>query len=161
MQLAARCTNVIRLGILPALGTRAGERTRVLMKKSEADVRRKIIVVRMSEKEYNILEKLIASSTEKTVSNYLRKVALRRPVTIIYRNGTADDFLNEMIQLKKELNAIGNNFNQAVHKLHTLDRIPEFRNWIQHYESVHHQFLQKADQIIAHGNQIYQIWLQE
>jgi hypothetical protein len=131
------------------------------MKKSESDVRRKMVIVRMNEKEYRILEKLKSSSTEKTVSNYLRKVALRRPVTIIYRNGTADDFLREMIQLKKELNAIGNNFNQAVHKLHTLDRIPEFRNWIQHYESVHHQFLQKADQIIAHGNQIYQIWLQE
>ena len=103
MQLAARCTNVIRLGILPALGTRAGERTRVVMKKTDGDVRRKIVVVRMNEKEYSILEKLIASSTEKTVSNYLRKVALRRPVTIIYRNGTADDFLGEMIQLKKEL----------------------------------------------------------
>jgi uncharacterized membrane protein YgaE (UPF0421/DUF939 family) len=131
------------------------------MKKKEEEVRSKMVVVRMNEKEFSDLEKYKAKSTEKTVSNYLRKVALHRPITVIYRNGTADDFLSEMILLKKELNAIGNNFNQAVHKLHTLDRIPEFRNWIQHYETVHHQFLQKADQIIARGNQIYQIWLQE
>lgn len=158
---AARCTNVIRLGILPALGTRAGESIRVVMKKKEADVRRKMVVVRMNEKEFSDLEKFKARSTEKTVSNYLRKVALCRPVTIIYRNGTADDFLNEMIQLKNELNSIGNNFNQAVHKLHTLDRIPEFRNWIQGYETVHDQFLAKVDEIITRGNQIYQLWLQE
>ena len=37
---------------------------------------------------------------------------------------------------KKELNAIGNNFNQAVHKLHLLDKIPEFRVWISHYRAV-------------------------
>lgn len=131
------------------------------MKKKEEDVRRKMIVVRMNEKEFTALEKLRASSTEKTVSNYLRKVALRRPVTIVYRNETADDFLNELIQLKRELHFIGHNFNQAVHKLHTLDRIPEFRTWIRQYETVHHQFLQKEDQIIARGNQIYQLWLQE
>jgi hypothetical protein len=146
---------------LPALGTREGERTKVEMKKQEVDVRRKMVVVRMNEKEFSDLEKFRANSTEKTVSNYLRKVALRRPVTIVYRNETADDYLNELIQLKRELHFIGHNFNQAIHKLHTLDRIPEFRNWIQHYETVHHQFLSKTDQIIARGNQIYQLWLQE
>ncbi len=115
----------------------------------------------MNENEFTILEKLRANSTEKTISNYLRKVALRRPVTIVYRNRSADEFLNELIQLKKELYFIGHNFNQAVHKLHTLDRIPEFRNWIHHYETVHQQFLHKMEQIIARGNQIYQLWLQE
>lgn len=120
-----------------------------------------MVVVRMNKMEFNELEKLKARSTEKSISNYLRKVALGKPVTVIYRNASADDFLTEMIQLKKELNAIGNNFNQAVHKLHTLDRIPEFRTWIRHYEIVHHQFLQKTDQIIIRGNQIYQLWLQE
>lgn len=131
------------------------------MKKKEEDVRRKMVVVRMNEKEFRDLEKLQIRSTEKTISNYLRKVALQKPVTIFYRNKTADDFLKEMILLKKELNAIGNNFNQAVHKLHTLDRIPEFRFWIEHYETVHHQFLSKTDEILVRSNQIYQLWLSE
>ena len=131
------------------------------MKKNEEDVRRKMIVVRLNQKEYGTLTKLKSRSTEKKLSTYLRKLALNEPVTVIYRNGSADDFLLEMIQLKRELNAIGNNFNQAVHKLHTLDRIPEFRNWIQQYETVHHQFLQKTDQVLTRSNQIYQLWLQE
>ena len=40
-----------------------------------------------------------------------------------------DDFLADMLALKKELNAVGNNFNQSVHKLHMLDHLPEFRAW--------------------------------
>ena len=131
------------------------------MKKNKADTRRKMVVVRLNEKEYEKLTNFRRSSNEKTVSNYLRKVALNQPVTIFYRNASADDFLEEMIGLKRELNAIGNNYNQAVHKLHTLDRIPEFRNWLVSYETVHHQFLAKTDQIITRGNQIYQLWLQE
>ncbi len=139
----------------------AGESINAAMKKKEVDVRRIMVVVRMNEREFEKLEKFRSRTTDKKVSSYLRKVALQEPVTIIYRNGSADGFLEEMILLKKELNAIGNNFNQAVHKLHLLDRIPEFRNWIRQYETLHQQFQNKADQIIVTGNHIYQLWLQE
>ena len=53
-----------------------------------------------------------------------------------FRNQSADDFLKEMLVLKKELNGIGNNFNQAVHKLHLLDKIPEFRAWVIQYDGL-------------------------
>ena len=120
-----------------------------------------MVVVRMNENEYGILLKLKDRSTEKTVSNYLRKIALKQPVTFFYRNQSADDFLQEMILLKRELHFIGHNFNQAVHKLHMLDKIPEFRNWIQDYHRLNKDFIQKTDQIISQCNQIYQLWLQE
>lgn len=54
-------------------------------------------------------------------------VLLKKPVTINYRNQSADEILSAMRQLKKELNDVGNNFNQAVHKLHTLDTVPEIK----------------------------------
>jgi len=44
---------------------------------------------------------------------------LAKPIT--YRNSSADAFLSEMIGLKKELSAIGKNFNQMVKKLHAFD----------------------------------------
>jgi len=114
----------------------------------------------MNQEEFKQLKKNRKKSTEKTTSNYLRKVALMQPVTIIYRNGSADDFLKEMLGLQKELNAIGNNFNQAVHKLHTLDRIPEFRKWILDYAMTHKKFLLKTEEISECAHQIYQQWLQ-
>ncbi len=115
----------------------------------------------MNAEEYASLQKQREKTTEKTVSNYLRKVALLKPVVVIYRNASADTFIEEMVLLKKELNAIGNNYNQAVHKLHTLERIPEFRTWILAFENTQKQFLNKVDEISNRTHQIYSVWSQE
>jgi hypothetical protein len=131
------------------------------MRKSEKEVRRKMVVVRMNETEFNQLEKIQQQTTEKDTSSYLRKVALQKPVTIKYRNESADDFLLDMLNLKKELNAIGNNFNQAVHKLHILDKIPEFRVWVQQYDELQKALISKVDEIKLRMSQLYEQWLQK
>jgi hypothetical protein len=131
------------------------------MKKLESEVRRKMVVVRMNETEFNQFEKLQQKTTEKDTSSYLRKVALQKPVTVKYRNASADDFLLDMLNLKKELNAIGNNFNQAVHKLHILDKIPEFRAWVQQYDSLQKMLISKVEEIKLRMNQLYEQWLQK
>jgi len=131
------------------------------MKKLESEVRRKMVVVRMNETEFNQLEKLQQKTTDKDVSSYLRKVALQKPVTVKYRNESADDFLLDMLGLKKELNAIGNNFNQAVHKLHLLDKIPEFRVWVQQYDGLQKILIIKVEEIKLRMNQLYEQWLQK
>jgi hypothetical protein len=131
------------------------------MKKSENEVRRKMVVVRMNEAEINQLIKFQKKTTEKDTSSYLRKVALQKPVTVKYRNESADDFLLDMLNLKKELNAIGNNFNQAVHKLHILDKIPEFRVWVQQYDGLQKVLISKVEEIKLRMNQLYEQWLQK
>lgn len=131
------------------------------MKKKESEVRKKMVVVRMSETEINQLGKLQGKTTEKDTSSYLRKVALQKPVTVKYRNASADDFLLDMLNLKKELNAIGNNFNQAVHKLHLLDKIPEFRIWVQQYDGLQKVLISKVEEIKLRMNQLYEQWLQK
>lgn len=131
------------------------------MKKLESEVRNKMVVVRMNEKEINQLTKFQQKTTEKDTSSYLRKVALQKPVTVKYRNASADDFLLDMLNLKKELNAIGNNFNQAVHKLHLLDKIPEFRVWVQQYDGLQKVLISKVEEIKLRMNQLYEQWLQK
>jgi len=131
------------------------------MKKQESEVRNKMVVVRMNESEINQLTKFQKRTTEKDTSSYLRKVALQKPVTVKYRNESADDFLMDMLNLKKELNAIGNNFNQAVHKLHLLDKIPEFRFWISQYDGLQKVLVNKVEEIKLRMNQLYEEWLQK
>ena len=131
------------------------------MKKLETEVRKKMVVVRMNETEFSQLEKYQQRTTEKDTSAYLRKVALQKPVTVKYRNESADDFLLDMLNLKKELNAIGNNFNQAVHKLHLLDKIPEFRVWVQQYDGLQKILISKVEEIKLRMNQLYEQWLQK
>ena len=131
------------------------------MKKKEKDVRKKMVVVRMNDAEFEKVETLRKKSTERNLSSYVREVVLQKPILINYRNRSADDFLKDMLELKKELNAIGNNFNQAVHKLHLLEKIPEFRVWINSYDGLHKSLVTKVEEIKLRMNQLYEEWLQK
>jgi hypothetical protein len=131
------------------------------MKKQDNEVRNKMVVVRMNNTEFEKVENLRKKTTERYLSSYVRKLSLEKPVTVKYRNQSADDFLKEMLGLKKELNAIGNNFNQAVHKLHLLDKIPEFRFWISQYDGLQKALVNKVEEIKLRMNQLYEEWLQK
>ena len=131
------------------------------MKKEEKEVRKHFVKTRMNDAELNQLTKLQHRTTEKDISSYLRKVALQKPVIVKYRNQSADDFLKEILVFKKELNGIGNNFNQVVKKLHLLDKIPEFRTWIAENQSLQRALVNKVDEIRLRMNQQYEQWLQK
>lgn len=118
-----------------------------------------ILKIRINSQEKKLIDQYRQKSTEKTISNYIRKLALQKPITIRYRNESADEFLHEMIDLKKQLNGIGNNFNQAVHKLHTLERIPEFRHWIQEQQSTQKVLIYSIESIRIRINKLYEQWL--
>jgi len=131
------------------------------MKKQENEVRNKMVVVRMNNTEFEKVESLRKKTTERYLSSYVRKLSLEMPVTVKYRNQSADDFLKDMLELKKELNGIGNNFNQVVHKLHILDKIPEFRVWVNHYDGLHQSLVSKVEEIKLKVSQLYEQWLQK
>ena len=131
------------------------------MKKQENEVRKIMLKVHMNEEELKQVKRQQRKSTERNLSSYVREVAMQKPVFINYRNQSADDFLKDMLALKKELNGIGNNFNQVVHKLHILDKIPEFRAWVSHYEGLHQSLVDKVEEIKLRMNQLYEEWLQK
>ena len=131
------------------------------MTKQIREVRKIFFKIRLNNSELEQLKKQKQQSTERSLSNYVRKVALQKPVTIRYRSQSADEFLKQMLELKKELNAVGNNFNQAVHKLHLLKTIPEFRNWIRDYKMLHQAVDQKVQNINSKMIQLYEQWLQK
>ena len=130
------------------------------MDQNQKDIRNIMIMIRMNQLEYERLLVLRKRTTEKKNSTYIRKVVLLEPVTVIYRNGSADDFLEEMLHLKRELQAIGNNFNQAVHKLHTLDKIPEFRVWVTVYEKTRQDVLSVTGKLCTEIQKWSDQWLQ-
>lgn len=95
------------------------------------------------------------------LSEYARNVLLQKPVQVKVRNQSADEILSALLKIKKELNAIGNNFNQAVHKLHTLDRIPEFRTWIMLHETTRQAVEKKIAETKIKMEEIYWQWSQK
>ena len=131
------------------------------MKKEEKDLRKLFIKIRMNQKEMDLVKKNQRRTTERSLSEYVRCVSMQAPVIVKYSNQSADDFLNEMIALKKELNFIGNNFNQAVHKLHMLEKIPEFREWVKNYDGLMKLLISKSEEIRLRVIQLQEQWSQK
>ena len=93
------------------------------------------------------------------MSEYVRKVLLDKAITINQRNQSLDDFMAEMIVLRKELNAIGINFNQAVKKLNALEQITEIKSWLGDYNLSGQILIKKITEIKSKINQINDQWL--
>ncbi len=108
-------------------------------------VRDRWVNVRMNQEEFDKLETNRKKTTERNNSDYIRKIAFDQPVKILTRDASQDALTNEIIRLRKELNAVGQNFNQAVRKLHTLKMIPEFRQWITEYECTRKQIVATSE----------------
>ncbi|MFV8347182.1 plasmid mobilization protein [Flavobacterium sp. ZB4P13] len=122
--------------------------------------RTKWLHLRLTPDEYQKIVAAFSKSTCRKLSDYARKNLLQKPIVNKYRNESLDDFMAEMIRLRGELNAIGNNFNQAVKKLHTLHQITEFKHWLISYELEKKILFNKVDEIKKHIQKFAESWLQ-
>lgn len=129
--------------------------------KEKKKVRKGWLNIRLNQDEEKKLDNLFSRSKSSSLSEYAREVLLQRPVIVTYRNQSADDFLAEMILLKNELNAIGKNYNQVVHRLHTLDHDAQIKAWAESHGKARQLFMEKADEIKEKVNEIYQLWSQK
>ena len=127
----------------------------------EKTIRSKWLTVRLSETEEKKLQTLFEKTTAQSLSEYARLVLLHEPVTVLYRNQSADELLPELIRLKNELNAIGNNFNQAVKRLHTVDHSSEIKCWLLANEPVIYIFLQTTEESRVLMTKTYNLLLQK
>jgi hypothetical protein len=119
------------------------------------------VTVRFTEEEFSKLNMGFKSTTKRRLSGYIRAVLLHEPITVYSRNQSFDDFVAEIILLKNELKAIGNNFNQSVKKLHTLQHDSEIKIWAILNENSKQLFFKKMDEINSKIAQLTDKWSQE
>ena len=122
--------------------------------------RTRIIGLRLTPEEYVKIERKWKASSCRKLSDYARRKLFDKPVVTTYRNRSQDDTLTELTKLRNELNALGNNFNQAVKRLHTLQQIPEFRNWLVNWEVERKILFNKMDEVKNNVRKILEAWLQ-
>ena len=129
--------------------------------KEENNNRIKWIHLRVTLAEYKKIHTGFTQSTKRKISEYIRVILLDKPITVYTRNRSYDDFVTEMILLRNELKAIGNNFNQAVKKLHTIDHSAEIKTWAMLNENSRQLLVKKVDEINIKIAQISDKWSQE
>jgi len=122
--------------------------------------RSRLLQVRLTAKELEKIHTKFSQSTCRKLSDYVRKMLLDKPITVNQRNHSLDDFMAEMIVLRNELNAIGNNFNQTVKRLHALQEIDEIKTWLILNDNARQIILNKVGEIKSKINQINDQWLQ-
>jgi len=123
--------------------------------------RTKWITIRMSEDEHQAAEALCRQTTCQSLSEYARKTVLGKPIIMKYHDASMDEFIDLMIELKDELKAIGNNFNQVVRRLHSLKTLPELQQWILVNEQEKTRIFRLIETISTNINEAKKLWSRE
>lgn len=127
------------------------------MEKQQSN-RSRIIGLRLTPQEYAEIHGRFKATTSRQLSDYIRHVLFDGAVTIRTRDQSVDDFMAEMILLRNQLQAGGNNLNQAVHKLHTFRESAEVLTWLFTYKVQVNEFLRKVEEIKLRINQFADKW---
>lgn len=122
---------------------------------------KKWISIRTKPAEYDAIYNQYQQTTCRNLSQYARQVLLKKPVIMKYRNQSADEILSALIAIKNEMTAIGNNYNQAVKKLHTVKDIPEMLTWILSNDLRQQQLLDFTKSILLQLEKIYSQCMQK
>lgn len=115
--------------------------------------------LRLKPEEYSRIQEKFKKTTCRKLSEYARKALLDKPLTVTYRNLSLDDFMQEMVRLRTDLNAIGNNLNQAVKKLHSLNQIAELRIWLATWSNTKERIDDGIKEIKSRINNLPKEWL--
>jgi hypothetical protein len=127
---------------------------------NKRDKRTKWLHIRLTEREQQKIRDKHKQSTSRKLSDYARKILLDKAIKIKQRNQSLDDFMAEMITLRNELNAIGNNYNQVVKKLHMMKDFSDIKSWLLLHESAQKMLVKKVDEIKSKISEIDDRWLQ-
>jgi hypothetical protein len=123
--------------------------------------RSKWIKVRLKPSEEELLNKRYKKSTFQNLSEFGRAMILGKPVTIIHRDKSMDEVLEELILLRRELNHIGNNLNQAVRNINSAHGLPDTRLWMNLLTIINGKLEPSINEIKERVNKYSDLWSQK
>lgn len=122
--------------------------------------RQRKVTVRFTNEEYERLDNALKKTTFRKLSYYVRAILFNRKVTVYERNKSLDEFMEEVVLLRTELNRIGNNFNQVTRKINSAKDSGELRAMAVISSAMQQKLLDKISEIQGHINKFSDQWLQ-
>lgn len=123
--------------------------------------RSKWIKVRLKPSEEETLNNRFKKSTFQNLSEYGRALILGKPVTVIHRDKSMDELLEELALLRRELNSIGNNLNQAVKNINSAHGFPDTRLWMNLLTVINNKLEPSISEIKERMNKYADLWSQK
>ena len=96
--------------------------------------------IRLSDQEWDKIQRHASNTTCRNVSDYCRKVLLNKPVKVFYRNQSFDDFEEELVRLLPVLNTYADNLDLLAKSAQSTSQFPVIMD-------IHKAFLQTAGDI--------------
>jgi hypothetical protein len=128
---------------------------------NENENRSRWLKIRLKPTEEESLNKRYKKSTFQNLSEYGRAMILGEPVTIVHRDKSMDELLEELALLRRELNHIGNNLNQAVKNINSAHGIPDNRLWMNLLTVINGKLEPSISQIKEKMNKYADLWSQK
>ncbi|MVN91536.1 plasmid mobilization protein [Mucilaginibacter aquatilis] len=121
----------------------------------------RVLLTRFKQAEYDLINNRFKKTRFRKLSEYVRSVLLNKPVTVFYRDKSMDDLLEEMVNLRQELNAIGNNLNQAMRSINATHGHADARLWMNLLNVVNGKLEPAILQIRDRMNNYAEVWSQK
>ena len=125
---------------------------------NEDENRSRILLTRLKPAEFKLLDNRFKKTRFRKLSEYIRSVLLEKPVTVMYRDKSMDEVLEELILLRKELNSIGNNLNQTVRNINAAHGQADSRLWINLLGVINSKLEPSIGQIKERMNNYAELW---
>ncbi len=119
------------------------------------------VTVRFGPEEFEQVESRYKTTTFRKLSEYVRATLLNKPQTVTYRDRSMDELLEELILLRRELKAIGNNLNQTVHRLNAAYDLPEAQFWLSMINTLRDKLEPQVGTIKERITQFSEEWSQK
>ena len=126
-----------------------------------SEKRSKWFKVRLTLSEEALLVKRVKKSTFQNLSEYARATILSKPVTVLHRDKSMDEVLEELVLLRRELNHIGNNLNQAVRNINTAQGLPDASLWMNLLTIIKGRLEPSVYEIKERMNKYSDLWSQK
>jgi hypothetical protein len=123
--------------------------------------RSKWIKIRLKPSEEALLYKHLRKSTFQNLSEFIRAMILGKPVTLVHRDRSMDEVLEELALLRRELNFIGNNLNQAVKQINSTHGLPDMSLWMNLLSVIKGKLEPSITEIKERMNQYSDLWSQK
>lgn len=125
------------------------------------DNRSQWLNIRLKPEEFRIINDRFAKTVFSTMSEYGRHLLLDKKVTVAYRDRSMDDMLEELVLLRRELNAIGNNLNQAVKNINSAHGLADARLWMSLLSVINGRLDPSINEIKERINKYADLWSQK
>lgn len=118
------------------------------------------IYVGLLKEDFFKIESQYKKSTCHTLSEYVRKLLSNKPVTIMYRNESLDDLIEEIVVLNSEMNNTKNSALEVLEKLDTKYKTNKLEPLIIELETKISILSEKINEVKNRIEKITHKWLQ-